>query len=233
MENETKITENEMEEIETKEIEEEISDSLHTDTAKKLTDDKAYRSGKALYDAGMLIFCILLMLNSIRFFLNMELYIGGVFCTSYINFAYMIPCIIMVIGLVKRVKTAQKYDTEEKGDKTWLVIMSVLLALIALLGTAELIHPSYHVYETETVTTSDGKNFTVAKSETVGIFEEEHEPVPPAYNLDVYDINGIFAKRLISFYVHKGSYEIAAEGNGKYTITATYMGTEETYPFYL
>lgn len=196
-----------------------------------LSSDQQYHRGKILYDIGLIIFTLLMLGNSILFFLKTELLIGGRFSSDLLYFLYIPPCILMVIGLAKQKKAADRFQVKEKGTKPFLIIMSIVTALMFVLGTANLFHPSYHVYTYSEVKASDGRTFTVAKSERVGVLEQVHDKIPSYYDLDVYDVNGIFAKRLTSVYAHQGRYSIDYSPEKGYRLIITALGAEETYPF--
>ena len=196
-----------------------------------LKNDPLYKSGKRFYDIGLALFSLILIFNLVINFLNIELYIAGVICTEFLIFLYLIPCVIMIISLTKSVKAAKKLGVRGKGDKTCLIISVVLAVFIVFGGAFEAFYPSYHIYEAENVKVSDGKTFMAVESETVKMFGERHSEMPSFYDIDVYEVNGIFAKRLIRCSAHEGEYRIEKIKDGKYKLTISFLGREEGYPF--
>ena len=81
------------------------------------------------------------------------------------------------------------------------------------------------------MTASDGREFLAAKSETVKIFGERHSDMPSFYDIDIYDVHGIFAKRVVSCSAHTGEYKIEKTDNGKYKLIISFLGRNEGYPF--
>ena len=201
------------------------------DKSNILQTDPAYKSGKRLYDIGLGIMSVILVLNLFLTFMDFEIYIGGVICSRFVIFIYLIPCILMIIGLLKSNKAAKKLETKGKGDKTCFIIISALAVFIVFGGTFEAFFPSYHVYDIENAKASDGREFLAVKSETVNMFGERHEKMPGFYDIDIYNVNGIFAKKVISCPVHDGEYEIEKMDDGRYRLVVSYLGREEGYPF--
>ena len=198
-----------------------------------LKKDKLYRKGQLIYDFSMGVFLLLLLFNSALTLMSLEIYSGGVFYTSYLHFAYILPCVFMLAGLGISVSAAKKLNKEEKKDKIWFIVLSVISVLILALCIMDTIHPSYHVYSVEETKADDGTVFTVAKSETVHVNEEVHTVMPTYYDIDVYTVNGIFAKRLIKVPTHKGPYAIKHRSGNDYRLTVSYLGIQEGFPFSL
>ena len=196
-----------------------------------LSSDKQYRSGKILYDVGLAIFTLFLAASCILFFTKTEILIGGMFCTNLIYFMYLIPCLMMVIGLLKQKKAAERFSTTEKGTKTFIVLMSAIFFIMLVLGTVNIFHPSYHVYTVEETKATDGRVFTAVRNEKISIFDTMHDKMPSYYDLDIYDVNGIFARRLLSVYTHQGKYTVDYSIEKGYRLVTTYLGTQETHPF--
>ncbi len=196
-----------------------------------LKGNKTYRTAHKVYDISLIFFLLILMLFSAKTFFKLEIIIGGVFCTSYFNFAYLVPCAMMLIGLGISLAVAKKHNVQEKKDKIWFIALSILTAVILILSVMDLVTPSYHVYSKEEVKADDGAVFLVAKSETVTIGSEFHSTMPSYYDVDVYSVNGIFAKRLIKIPTHNGTYEIKKRSDGEYKIILSYLGIKEGFPF--
>lgn len=201
------------------------------DKSNVLQTDPAYKSGKRLYDIGLALFSVMLILNLTVRFMNIEIFIGGIICTRYIIFLYLIPDIMMIAGLMVSNKAQKRLKTNAKGDKTCFIISVLLAVFIVFGGTFEAIFPSYHVYDIENAKASDGREFLAVKSETVNMFGERHEKMPGFYDIDIYNVNGIFAKKVISCPVHDGEYEIEKMDDGRYRLVVSYLGREEGYPF--
>ena len=218
MENENKTTD---------EIKEESQEATVTDLKK----DKNYRKGQLIYDISMFIFILLLLFRFALNFMQIELYSGGVFFTSYLNYIYIIPCILMLVGLKISISAAKKHKKEEKKDKIWFTVLSIVTAAIILLCIVDTFHPSYHVYSIEETKADNGTVFTIAKSETVSFTGEVHSTMPSFYDIDVYTVNGIFAKRLVKVPTHKGPFEIKHLKGNDYRITVAYLGIQEGFPF--
>lgn len=221
--------------IEKETVKPEEKGSAAKETAQPASEDtvrakKAYRTGKIINDIGMGLFSVFILLGAVRFFLNMELYIGGSIVTSYLYFLLLIPCIMMITGLVMTNKAAKQLGKTEKGGKPMLIAIIIAAVLILGFSVAEIFHPSYHVYEIEKCKASDGREFMLAKSERVSITGEVHSEIPSYYDLDVYDVNGIFARKLCTKDVHKGSYNIEKTEKG-YRLNISYLGIEEGIPF--
>lgn len=203
-----------------------------TESEEILKAKKAYKKGRILDDIGMGIFSLFILLGAIRYFMKLELFIGGSFVTNYLNFLLLIPCIMMIAGLAIMNKSASKLGKKEKGGKPMFIAIIIAAVVIFGLSVADLFHPSYHVYEVEKCTASDGREFTVVKSERVAITAQVHSKIPSFYDIDVYDVNGIFARRLCSKDAHKGSYNIEKTEKG-YRLNISYLGMEEGIPFKL
>ncbi len=201
------------------------------DGSAELGKDPTYKAGKRLYDIGLALFSVMLILNLTVRFMNIEIFIGGFICTRYIIFLYLIPDIMMIAGLMVSNKAQKRLKTNAKGDRTCFIISVLLAAFIVFGGTFEAIFPSYHVYEIENVKASDGREFVAVKNETVNMFGERHDKMPTYYNIDIYDVNGIFAKRLISCPTYDGKYNIEKTNDGKYKLNLSFLGREEGYPF--
>ena len=195
-----------------------------------IKDDPSYKSGKRLYDIGLILFSVILVLNLARYFLNIEFYIGGMICTSYVLYLYLVPCIFLIIGLIKANTVSKKMGVKVKGDKGCLIMSIVLAVIIIVFGVLETIRPSYHVYEIENISASDGREFLLAKSETVTMFGEWHDEMPSFYNIDVYNVNGVFAKKIISCSAHNGEYKIEKTDDGTYKLVISFLGRKESYP---
>lgn len=196
-----------------------------------LNDDKDYKKGKRLYDIGLIIFSIMLILHLTMRFMGIELYIGGTICTRFIIFLYLIPNFMMIFGLFKSNKVQKRLGVKMKGDNVCFFISVALAVFIILGGTYEVVLPSYHVYDIENIEATDGRQFTVAKSETVTIFGERHDKTASYYNVDVYDVHGIFAKKLISCQTYDGKYDIEKMDDGRYRLNLSFLGRKEGYPF--
>ena len=213
----------------TEQKENEVSE--HDKVSDLLKKNSSYKFGKRLYDTGLAVMLLIVLLNLLMNFMKIEFYIGGTICTGVLIFLYIIPCVMMIIGLVKSVKAAKKAGVKEKGSGVCFIISAFLLAFVIFAGTFETILPSYHVYELENVTASDGREFLAAKSETVKIFGERHGEMPSFYDIDIYDVHGIFAKRVVSCSAHTGEYKIEKTDNGKYKLIVSFLGRNEGYPF--
>ena len=191
---------------------------------------KAYKKGTIIYDIGMLIFSLFLIAGSVRFFMRLDLFIGGAYVTNLLNFLLVLPGIMMIAGLAISHKAAVKLGKKEKGGKGMLIAMIIAIAVILGAGILDLFHPSYHVYSTEICKASDGREFMVAKSERVPVSGTVHNELPSYYDLDVYDVNGIFARKLCTAEAHTGTYNIEKTNKG-YRLNVKYLGMEEGIPF--
>ena len=56
----------------------------------KLVKDKDYIAGRKIYLAGIIILGIILLLNALKFFMNIELFIGDMFVSYLTYFIYVI-----------------------------------------------------------------------------------------------------------------------------------------------
>ena len=194
----------------------------------KLKKDKNYRKGKNIYDFGVLLMCVVLMMNFLRYMLGIEIMIGGVFCTSYFYFLAVIPLAMMITGIIISGKAAKAYDVKEK-NKLWLTIFSILSVFIIALGVSDIVSPSYRIYKV--------KDVSIDSTELVGVeylrlkpFEEAPAELPDYHYVDVYRKYGIFLKKGIGAAVYNGQYKIEKSGDN-YTLSIIVLGNEEKFPF--
>ena len=201
-----------------------------TEGKSALKKDKKYKTGKRIYDISLVILVLFFILSFVKQIMNIELFVNGQFITNYLNCLYIIPCVLMTVGLYLSKKSAAKYKVKEKGTNTWFIIMTVITIVLTVISASEFFRPSYHVYQTEKYTASDGKEFLVAKSEHTNLLGDFHQKMPSFYDIDVYDTDGIIARKLISYPTHKGKYTIEKKSKG-YRLTVSYLNFEEGIPF--
>ena len=199
---------------------------------KKLKNDKDYKRARKIYDGSMLALCILLLLNAIRYFLRIEVIINGMVCTQFYYLLYLIPCVCMIISLVKSKKAAEKYHVAG-GEKVGIIAISVATALVAGLGMLNIVQPSYHVYETETLSLREGQELTIVRYVNLPAFKQPKDRLPGDYSLDVYKTAGIFARRIATTDVTFGTCTVElGKGDNGYLLNVQTRAKTETIPFY-
>ncbi len=160
--------------------------------------DPLYRKGNAIYRVGMIILCVLLIINALLRLLKIEIVIGGAFCNTYLYTLIIIPCIMLVIGLNKTRKAGKQYNNYNvQGNTIWMCVMIAFVVLIALFCTADIITSPYNNAEVEDVIGRQGQNMKTVKINSADgmISFGEKEDV---YVVEVYKDYGLFMKKIIS-----------------------------------
>lgn len=210
---------------------ENVYEQLRT-TNENLKDNKEYRRGKLIYDLGFSLLSIVMILNALRYFLQIEIIFGTTCYSSAIVFLYIIPCLVMLTGLIISHKAAVK-SGQKSGDRIGITVVAVITVLIAGLAVMEMIHPSYKIYETEELTLRDGQTLIIAKSDRITITDSVPDKAPTVHDIDVYKREGIFSKRLISRGMLYGNWRIEpGDKENEYLFIIKNSGKEESIPFY-
>ncbi len=201
------------------------------DPKTQLKKDRDYLKGKHIYDIGMCLLCIVVLLSLAHTLLKFEIIINNTICTSYFGFVILLPVAMMIIGLIISNKAVKKYEVKENG-KISLVIISTIGAILLAINILQLVSPTYNVYIIKDVTINQGETLTAVEYVTTDIFEPAPEKLPGYHYVDIYKQNGIIAQRVTTASVNNGSYEVRnGKTSGKYLLAVQALGKEETFPF--
>ena len=218
---------------------EEKTEDTKEDKKAVLKKDKEYKKGKLIYDIGTLFMYLYLLLFSAKQLLHMEIIAGNTFISNYLNFTFIIPLILMIIGLVISDKAAKRMDVKEH-NKLWTGILAAAGVFIIALSICEILMPSYKVYDLSVMTSEnspgsvrEGQELIIAEYRTGKILAPAPVTKPGYVFVDVYGKYGIFAFRKQTVTNNNGSYSIEKKGDqgSDYLITVRSLGREETFPF--
>lgn len=205
---------------------------LNEAARQQLRLDKTYKAGKLVYKIGLVILVLLMAANAAMYFLNIEIFINGAYCTWMTFYLYVIPCAVMLTGLILSAKTAKKHGLND-NDGLGIAFVSIGAALMIALGTVQMIAPSYRIYETQDVSIRDGEPMKIVKYIPTGIFEPKLKKLPGEYCMDIYRVDGIFCRKIFSKTVSYSSYVIYPDesNSGGYIFGIASMDNEEVIPF--
>ena len=194
---------------------------------KQLKNDKRYKSNKKMYDLGMILLAVIMIINSVRYFMQIEIFINGAICTQYLMMFYIIPCFMMMAGLIGSKKVAKEYEIDE--GFIGIAFVGALTALLTILAVINIITPSYHIYKTEDVEIKNGEKMTVVEYVNVPAFKKPNEKMPLEHSVDVFRNYGIFAKRLATADVFFAGCHIEESkvGKGYCLVIKTPVSTEK------
>lgn len=205
---------------------------LNEAARQQLRLDKSYKAGRIIYKVGLALLLLLLLSNAAMYFMNIELFINGTHANFVTFYLYVIPCLAMLIGLILSAVSAKKHGlTDNDGIGIAFVVIGAVLMIG--LGTVQMLSPSYRIYETQDVTIRDGEPMKIVKYLPTGIFEPSLKKLPGEYCMDIYRIDGIFCKKILSKDISYSSYVIYPDdsNDGGYLISVTSLGNEEVIPF--
>lgn len=199
---------------------------------KLLGKDKTYRIGHAIYIAGIVLLVALLGTQATFYFLGIELFYGMMYVSWIMFYLYVIPCLFMLIGLVMS-SVATKRCGGSGNDKVGIAFVAIGAALMIALGTVSIVSPHYRIYETEDLNLRDGQTLRVVKYIPTGIFEPTLKKLPGEYFVDVYRMDGMFAKKLISRQIaFSGFVIVKGTGDNDYALEISAVdGGGEHIPF--
>ena len=197
----------------------------------QLRGDPLYRRGRKVYVTGLIITAVFLLANTARYFLEIELILGGGLCTPYLYFLVIIPAAIMITGVAMTEKACRKYGVKEE-NKTLIGFISVCTALIIALGVVNIVKPPKKVYTSTDYELRPGQTLTAMEYVEYGLMDEPRPNLPPDHRVAIYKTWGPFGQLVASDDVFYGSYEIqTADGDNNYKIHVISMSKDEWYPF--
>ena len=202
------------------------------DLKQLLSVDKTYRTGHTLYIIGTVLLLALILCHGAMFMLGIELFVGGTYASWAMFFLYVLPCIIMIIGLAMSAAAAKKHGVSG-NDRVGMAFVAIGAALMITLGTLSLVSPSYRIYETEDLSLRQGQPLKIVKYIPTGLFQPTLSKLPGEYCVDIYRVDGIFARKLASKQIIFSGMTVAAgEDDNSYTlIISSVDGGGETIPF--
>ena len=201
------------------------------DSKTQLKKDKDYVKGRRIYDIGMWLLCIVVLMNLAHTLLKFEIIIDNTSCTSYFGFVILLPVAMMIIGLIISNKTVKKYKVQENG-KISLVLISTIGMFLLVINIIQIVSPTYNAYIIKDATINRGETLTAVEYVTTGIFEPAPDHLPGYHYVDIYKQNGIIAQCVSTASVNNGSYEVRnGKTSGKYLLAVQALGKEETFPF--
>ena len=163
--------------------------------------------------------------------------IGGAFVSSYLNFLFIIPLILMITGMVISDRAAKRMGVKE-NNKLWTGVLSAVGVLIMALSICEILMPSYKVYDLISVNhnnspVSENQELLIAEYRTGTILSPAPAKKPGYIFLDVYGKYGIFAVRKLSASNNNGTFEIKRRNDSinDFILVIRSLGREETFPF--
>ncbi len=204
-----------------------------------LKEDKQYRQGKLIYDIGTLFMYLYMLLFAVRTLMHVEIVIGDTFVTSYLYFLFVVPLIMMVIGMSISDKAAKRLEVKE-NNKIWMGVIAAVGILVIALSVCEILMPSYKVYDLKTLTSENtngivrsGQEILTAEYRTGTILSPAPVKKPGYIFVDVYCKYGIFAARKQTASNNNGSYGIKQRDNSDngYVLCVKSLGREESFPF--
>ena len=207
----------------------------HADDAelkRLLSVDKTYRAGHTLYIIGVVLLFALILCHGAMFMLGIELFISGLYASWALFYLYVLPCLMMFAGLAMSASAAKKHGVGG-NDKVGMAFVAIGAVLMITLGTLSLVSPSYRLYETTDLTLREGQPLKVVKYIPTGLFQPSLKKLPGEYCVDIYRIDGIFGKKLVSKQISfSGMNVITGNDNNTYILDIiTVDGGGETIPF--
>lgn len=243
---ETEIIKDKDEKEETEEKKGSVSDTAKTqnivspaDKKAVLKNDKQYKKGKLIYDIGTLLMYLYLLMFAVRSLMHVEIVIGGTFFTSYLYFLFIVPLIMMIIGMSISDKAAKRLEVKE-NNKIWMGVIAAVGILVIALSVCEILMPSYKVYDLKTLTSENtngivrsGQEVLAAEYRTGTILSPAPVKKPGYIFVDVYCKYGIFAVKKQTASNNNGSYGIQQRDNSDngYILYVKSLGREESFPF--
>lgn len=216
---------------------EETQDKERLSDKERCQADPLYRSGNLIYRIGMIILCVLLLINAVLRLAMIEVVVGDIFCNTYLYVLEIIPCIMLVIGLAKTRKASKQHNNYNlKNTTVWLTVMVIFTVLIGMLCVADIITSPYNNAEVEEVKGGrvDQNMKTVKINSADGLISFGAKE--NAYVIEVYKDDGLFMKRLlVTEPVNTDNFAKSVEkgkGEDDYTLTIRIGGQSQVYNFY-
>lgn len=217
----------------------ETSAPAAADPQAALKADKQYKKGRIIYDVGMWLMTVYLLLFVAKQLLHIDIMVGGAFISNYLYILVIIPLLMMIIGIVISDKAAKQYKVKE-NHKLWVYVLSALGVLVIAVSVCEILMPSYHVYRLQTLDEHNsnqvvraGQEFVIAEYRTGTILSPAPAKKPGYLFLDVYAKYGIFVVKKASAADNNGTYEVLRreKNDSEYVLMVRSLGREETFPF--
>ncbi len=208
-----------------------IAEGGEAEKKAKLVKDKDYIAGRKIYLAGIIILGIILLLNALKFFMNIELFIGDMFVSYLTYFIYVIPCAVMLAGLFKTNAASRKYGVKG-NDKTGIAFVTIGAALMISIGVFQIVAPTYHIYDVKDISVRPGQTLKVVEYMPASIFSPAPAYRTGEYCIDIYRADTVFARKLVSKEISFSEYVIKEGKDGNtYLLELSSFIDGETIPF--
>ncbi len=165
---------------------------------KELKQDPDYRKANILYRTGMIILCVMMIVEAVFALMKIQIVIGETFCNYYFYPLLLIPLVMVNIGLYQIRNVSKKHNNYRlKSNTMWLYLFAALGVLIVISGIMAIIKSPYNHAKTEEVTLHSGEQVLMVsmnkRDDIIPIFHVQDQ-----YTIEVYQNFGPFKKRIIA-----------------------------------
>ncbi len=201
-----------------------------------LNEDSTYKKGTVLYRAGLITLLVFVIINIVFEFTGIKLVIVNAILNAYFYLCYLVPLIMMSVGLYKSYKAAKLIKSKkEKSHSIYFLFSFALTLLFAVFAVMTVIQNPYTdaVFTEEQL--SDGDTVTVVDSNVSAHTLFSAPGVGIVHNIEVFRKNGILMMPVCSATSDSVNYSYYIEknekGNNKYTLNVTNGMTVLVVPF--